>query len=406
MATAASRGRRGATRADEVERAKEWWVVSKSYAPAPRALGLDSMTAGGLSDDGHSSDESSDTNEDVCRLCSRGGNLICCDGCPGAFHLRCVKMKKGEVPEGEWFCMDCAAAKQTPSAPRDYEEERQQRIQANREKLQRLNLKQLDLKALMGAKTRKRRPMVTPTSKADALGVIQRAAAKRQQRRRRHQQRPVTRSRGKELRVSRRLRGEEAAHPEGLEESEYNGIVEREDGHGRLQLDSDVYSKNPSEGDKETMKRLMEQRCNNKARGSLYDSKAGICCHFCRQKKLCGEPGCPRCSTRSVTKECIGKSECSRCHGATGRFCRACLNIRYGWDLDEIKKDPNWICPHCYEEDHPEEGWICNSSFCMTRRGLQPTGIAIYEAQARGFVSVAHFVQAQLLKTRKTCPSV
>mmetsp|Transcript_30001 Transcript_30001/g.63983 ORF Transcript_30001/g.63983 Transcript_30001/m.63983 type:complete len:118 (-) Transcript_30001:338-691(-) len=50
--------------------------MSKSYAPAPRALGLDSMMAGGLSDDGHSSDESSDTNEEVCWLCSlpeRGG---------------------------------------------------------------------------------------------------------------------------------------------------------------------------------------------------------------------------------------------------------------------------------------------------------------------------------------------
>ena len=30
----------------------------------------------------------------------------------------------------------------------------------------------------------------------------------------------------------------------------------------------------------------------------------------------------------------------------------------------------------------------------MTRRGLKPTGIAIYDAQQRGFPSVAHFVQA------------
>ena len=83
-----------------------------------------------------------------------------------------------------------------------------------------------------------------------------------------------------------------------------------------------------------------------------------------------------------------------------------------------------WLCPHCYEEEHPDEvslscqsppalrglssagiqmapsvgastqGWICNSSICMTRRGLKPTGIAIYDAQQRGFPSVAHFVQA------------
>jgi hypothetical protein len=41
------------------------------------------------------------------------------------------------------------------------------------------------------------------------------------------------------------------------------------------------------------------------------------------------------------------------------------------------------------------QGWICNSSICMTRRGLKPTGIAIYEAQEKGFASVAHFVQVR-----------
>jgi hypothetical protein len=58
-----------------------------------------------------------------------------------------------------------------------------------------------------------------------------------------------------------------------------------------------------------------------------------------------------------------------------------------------------WLCPHCYEEEHPQEGWICNSSICMKRRGYKPTGIAIYDAQQRGFKSVAHWLQAQLCKT-------
>ena len=40
-----------------------------------------------------------------------------------------------------------------------------------------------------------------------------------------------------------------------------------------------------------------------------------------------------------------------------------------------------------------EQGWICNSSICMTRRGMKPTGIAIFEAQQKGFHSVAHYVQ-------------
>lgn len=57
-----------------------------------------------------------------------------------------------------------------------------------------------------------------------------------------------------------------------------------------------------------------------------------------------------------------------------------------------------YLCPHCYESEHPEEGWICNSSICMKRRGFKPTGIAIYDAQQRGFKSVGHWLQAQLRK--------
>ena len=57
-----------------------------------------------------------------------------------------------------------------------------------------------------------------------------------------------------------------------------------------------------------------------------------------------------------------------------------------------------------------EEGWICNSSICMTKRGLKPTGIAIFEAQGKGFASVGHYVQvaaqrALCLPVHKLCAS-
>eukprot|EP00873_Tetraselmis_striata_P001906 jgi/Tetstr1/422170/TSEL_013023.t1 len=142
----------------------------------------------------------------------------------------------------------------------------------------------------------------------------------------------------------------------------------------------------------------------NQSRSTVYDKALGITCHFCRQKTLCKEADCPRCSARDPEAECLGKSECQKCHSATGQFCRACLRLRYGLDLDEVKKQEaagTWVCPHCYEADHPEEGWICNSSICMTRRGLKPTGIAIHKARELGFESVAHLVQAQLAKHRK-----
>eukprot|EP00955_Chlamydomonas_euryale_P051437 354869-Chlamydomonas_euryale.AAC.1 len=140
----------------------------------------------------------------------------------------------------------------------------------------------------------------------------------------------------------------------------------------------------------ELQEQLQKIRCGSQGRGSLYDSAVGITCHFCRQKKLCGEEGCPRCSTRDASKECIGKTECSKCGTACGTFCRACLLIRYGQVLEDVREQMaagTWLCPHCFEDEHPEDGIICNSSICMKRRGLRPTGIAIYEAHDRGFRS-------------------
>ena len=39
--------------------------------------------------------------------------------------------------------------------------------------------------------------------------------------------------------------------------------------------------------------------------------------------------------------------------------------------------------PDMHTRAGPAQGWICNSSICMTRRGLMPTGIAIFKAQVR-----------------------
>ena len=38
-----------------------------------------------------------------------GGNLMCCEGCPAAFHPACIGMEK--PPEGSWYCRDCVNGK-------------------------------------------------------------------------------------------------------------------------------------------------------------------------------------------------------------------------------------------------------------------------------------------------------
>ncbi|XP_020598133.1 DDT domain-containing protein PTM isoform X2 [Phalaenopsis equestris] len=52
-----------------------------------------------------------DGNSDECCLCRMDGNLICCDGCPAAFHSRCVGVVKDLLPEGEWHCPECLVDK-------------------------------------------------------------------------------------------------------------------------------------------------------------------------------------------------------------------------------------------------------------------------------------------------------
>lgn len=43
-----------------------------------------------------------------CFVCNRGGTLLCCDGCPAAFHADCLGIP---FPEGLWFCNDCRVGK-------------------------------------------------------------------------------------------------------------------------------------------------------------------------------------------------------------------------------------------------------------------------------------------------------
>ncbi|XP_066305678.1 uncharacterized protein [Miscanthus floridulus] len=147
---------------------------------------------------------------------------------------------------------------------------------------------------------------------------------------------------------------------------------------------------------KERVQALQERRCDSRGRGGVYDPVLGICCHFCRQKKLCGEEDCKRCGEGDLKQPCLGKTECSSCHSSNGILCRACLKIRYGEEMEEVKKNKNWLCPHCVEEKGIKKFWICNSSFCLKKRKIPPTGIAIYNAREHGYDSVAHLLMDRL----------
>ncbi|MFS7911289.1 putative Zinc-finger domain of monoamine-oxidase A repressor R1 [Helianthus anomalus] len=113
---------------------------------------------------------------------------------------------------------------------------------------------------------------------------------------------------------------------------------------------------------------LSERRCRSKGSGSVYDPVFGICCHFCRQKKLCGEEDCKRCNDLDVDQPCLV------CHSTNGVLCRASLKVRNG----RSERNKQWKCPHCIEEEGTRPYWICNSNLCLKKRKMVPTGIAIF----------------------------
>ncbi|KAL5580147.1 hypothetical protein UlMin_012589 [Ulmus minor] len=44
-------------------------------------------------------------NDDLCSSCREGGDLLCCDGCPRAYHPGCVFLPS--IPTDTWYCKHC-----------------------------------------------------------------------------------------------------------------------------------------------------------------------------------------------------------------------------------------------------------------------------------------------------------
>ncbi|KAJ1264719.1 hypothetical protein BS78_08G022300 [Paspalum vaginatum] len=63
-------------------------------------------------------DVSQDGNSDDCRICGMDGTLVCCDGCPWAYHSRCIGQNKASLPQGAWFCPECVVNKLGPTSTR------------------------------------------------------------------------------------------------------------------------------------------------------------------------------------------------------------------------------------------------------------------------------------------------
>ncbi|CAH2242042.1 jg25818, partial [Pararge aegeria aegeria] len=58
--------------------------------------------------EGNQDQDDDDEHQEFCRLCKDGGELLCCDSCPSAYHRFCLNPPLDEVPDGEWKCPRCS----------------------------------------------------------------------------------------------------------------------------------------------------------------------------------------------------------------------------------------------------------------------------------------------------------
>ncbi|KAL7494974.1 hypothetical protein ACHAWT_004031 [Skeletonema menzelii] len=87
------------------------WYYYCKYKPSDKYVVLKNL----LRDSNHESGE----HLDECVICDDGGDLICCDSCPNAYHLSCLGLNTID-DEKEWFCPDCTEERTRHLSPRKF----------------------------------------------------------------------------------------------------------------------------------------------------------------------------------------------------------------------------------------------------------------------------------------------
>ncbi|KAM5549098.1 hypothetical protein ABKV19_000492 [Rosa sericea] len=235
----------------------------------------------------------------------------------------------------------------------DYEQIRDQRIKENKERMQKLGIfdLSLQLKSKPSAASKRGRPLKDPSDQTKTKTSLS----------------PARRS--SRLKTLAPVSYVEI-RPKGKRESSWNGEINIKEGI-RPEIYSDEHEKLLG-ACKETWELSVDGYGEDGKR--IYDPVKGETCHQCRQKTL-GQ-----------------HTHCCKCDLVQGQFCGDCLYMRYGENVIEANKNPDWVCPVCRG--------ICNCSLCRKEKGWEPTGNLYRKVINLGYKSVAHY----LIQTRRSQP--
>ncbi|XP_061393824.1 chromodomain-helicase-DNA-binding protein Mi-2 homolog [Musca vetustissima] len=67
-------------------------------------------------DGGAAEEDDDDEHQEFCRICKDGGELLCCDSCPSAYHTFCLNPPLDTIPDGDWRCPRCSCPPLTGKA--------------------------------------------------------------------------------------------------------------------------------------------------------------------------------------------------------------------------------------------------------------------------------------------------
>ena len=85
-------------------------LIHLSRSPSATEEDDESMDDEEQDEESGDQEDSDGEHADYCHICQDGGELLCCDKCPKAYHLQCLYPPLKKIPDGTWHCPRCTVS--------------------------------------------------------------------------------------------------------------------------------------------------------------------------------------------------------------------------------------------------------------------------------------------------------